>query len=378
MFKKYLSLLLFLCILFRTGWLVYQNRGRYVSDYWTRYQTLQNVFGQSQYQMKAWKYWIPDETVYSYAGGAYLRGADPIIVESTQPPLGKYLISLSILVTGNENVMVSVFFVLFIIGIYLLCKQVTGSTVISQIVVLLALFERLFTDQITISPLLDIFLITFLVFGIITASLALEKRKPLILLATYACFGAALMTKVWLVGMVFVGPVTLYILLRYTKYYRYVIGGIIIVLGITLLSYVRMFMDGYNIIQVLLVQKWLYWYQNGKRSGLFTIWPLIFLNRWYVWWGNAPIAQDMNWSVSWPIVIGSGILAGVRILMKPFTNVKTSLYLTGILTIVYALFMSLGQASARYLLPLLPLVYILDGWILSRLAIGIPVMKKIL
>lgn len=328
--------------------------------------------------MKAWKYWIPDETVYSYAGGAYLKGADPIIVEPTQPPLGKYLLALSILLTHSENTIVPVFFVLLMVGIYLLSMRMSGSTVLSLVVVLFAVFERLFTDQIFVTPLLDIFHITFLVYAVLAASFSLEKHRPVLLLVSYGCFGAALITKVWLIGAVFVIPVTIYVLLRARKYYPYVIGGFILMLGLTLLSYTKMFIEGYNIIQVLLVQKWLYWYQSGKRSGLFTIWPLIFMNKWYVWWGDVPVIQDQSWSVSWPISIGAGLLASIRILIAPIKKSRPSGYLIGVSIIAYSVFMSMGQASARYLLPILPFCYVMGGWILYGLFKKYSVIKTIL
>ena len=367
MVKKIFSIALFVCIIFRVGYLIYESRDKYAPNYWTRYDTLKGVFGESQYSMKAWKFWIPDETVYSYAGGAYLKGANPIIVESTQPPLGKYLIALSIAFTGNENSIIPVFYVLLLIGIYLLSLRVSKSTVISLVVVILASFEKMFSDQLFITPLLDIFLITFLVYAVLAAAFGLEKRKPVFILVSYICFGAALMIKVWLIGMVFVLPVTLYILIRNGKYYPCIIGGFFIMLGITLISYTRMFMNGYTLLQVLLVQKWLYWYQNGKRSGLFTIWPLIFMNKWYVWWGNVPVIGDANWSVSWPVSIGIGVIASIRTLLQSIKKSQPSLYLVAVCIIAYALFMSMGQASARYLLALLPFCYVMGGWLLTRI-----------
>lgn len=378
MVKKILSIILLFLIVLRIGFLVYQSRNNYRSDYWNRYASLRSVYGESQYSMKEWKYWIPDETVYSYAGGAYVKGADPILVEPTQPPLGKYLLAFSILLTHSENTIVPVFFGLLMVGIYLLCMQVSGSAVVSLIVVLFALFERLFTDQIFVTPLLDIFHITFLVYAVLFASFALEKRMPALLLVSYGCFGAALMTKVWLIGAVFVVPVTIYVLLRMRTYYPYVIGGFIIMLGLTLLSYTRMFLDGYNIMQVLLVQKWLFWYQNGKRTGLFTMWPLIFMNKWYVWWGDVPVIQDQNWSVSWPISISAGLLASARILIDPIKKSRPTAYMIGISIIAYSIFMSMGQASARYLLPILPFCYVMGGWILYRLCKISPLTKTVL
>ena len=330
--KKIITILLGILICFRIGWLGYQQKDKYAPNYWSRYETFKSVYGESQYSMKGWKYWIPDETVYAYAGGAYIKGANPIIVESTQPPLGKYLIGLSILATGNEHSTVAVFFVLLLIGIYFLVRMI------------------------------DIFFITFVLYAIIAASHAIQKSKPVFILLSFLFLGLSMMTKVWLIGAVFAIVITLYIFIKRPKYYVYILVGGLIVLITTLLTYVRMFTDGYTVIEVLKVQKWLFWYQNGKINHIFTIWPLIFMNRWYVWWGEVPVITDLNWSVSWPIVIGSGIASSVYGLRTIIKKTEPAIHISALSIFAYAVFISLGQASARYLLPFLPICYSMMIW----------------
>ncbi|MFZ2025214.1 MAG: glycosyltransferase family 39 protein [Microgenomates group bacterium] len=368
MAKKVITILLFILICFRVGWTIYQHRDAYAPDYWMRYESLKNVYGQSQYTMKEWKSWIPDEIVYAYAAGAYLKGASPIIVEPTQPPLGKYLIGLSILIANNEHISIAFFFVFMLFGIYLLVLLMTNNRIMSLGAVLIASFERLFVDQLSFSPLLDMFFITFILYAVITASFALKKDKPFYLLLSYLFLGCAMMTKVWLIGIVFTAVITLYILLKKPKYFWYVVGGGGIILITTLLVYIRMFMDGYSVIEVLKVQKWLYWYQNGKLNHLFTIWPLIFLNKWYVWWGEIPIIQDASWVISWPIVIGSGILTSLYAASSIVKKLDPAIQISALCIIVYSVFISLGQASARYLLPFLPICYSMMIWAIFSIA----------
>jgi 4-amino-4-deoxy-L-arabinose transferase-like glycosyltransferase len=367
MWKKIITILLFILICFRIGWLVYQHKDKYSSDYWSRYESLKSVYGESQYSMKGWKYWIPDETVYAYAGGAYVKGANPIIVEPTQPPLGKYLIGLSILATGNEHGTVALFFVFLLIGIYLLVRMMTGNILVSLVALLIASFEKLFVDQLSISPLLDVFFITFVLYAIIAASYAMKKSKPVFILLSFLLLGLSMMTKVWLIGMVFAVVITVYILVRRPQYYVYIAGGGLVVLITTLITYARMFADGYTVLEVLKVQKWLYWYQNGKINHMFTIWPLIFMNRWYVWWGEVPVIQDLNWSLSWPIVIGSGISASVYGLWSLFKKTEPAIHISALSILAYGAFISLGQASARYLLPFLPICYSMMIWIVYEI-----------
>lgn len=377
MIKKWLIGILFTLIVCRLGTTIYSQKTKYVSDYWTRFGVLRDVYGSSQYVMKGWKYWIPDETVYSYAAGAYIQGANPIIVEPTQPPLGKYLIALSVLATGNENIAVAVFYVLLIAGIYVFSYQMTRSVVVALLVTLSASCERLFSDQLSSTPLLDIFHITFILFGLICASMALDKKKPVMLLLSFMFLGMSLMIKVWLVGTVFVIPLTLYIFIRYPSYKYFVFAGLGIMLLILLFSYTRMFQDGYSLIQVLKVQKWLYWYQAGKQNRLFLIWPLIFANRWYVWWGESPVSFDPNWSVSWPIMIGTGLLASFRILTGYLKKANSALLLSSLSIPAYCIFISMGQPSARYLLPILPICYCLAGWAMFVLVSRFKQLKKI-
>jgi len=362
MWKKILKTLLFTVICFHIGWLLYQHKDKYDANYWSRYESLKSVYGESQYSMKDWKYWIPDETVYSYAGGAYIKGANPIIVEPTQPPLGKYLIGLSVLATGNEHSTIALFFVLMLIGIYLLVRMMTGNKTVALIALFTASFEKLFVDQLAISPLLDMFFITFVLYAIIAASHGMKKSKPIFILFSYLFLGLSMMTKVWLIGIVFAIVITLYICIKRPKYYVYIVGGGLVVLITTLLTYARMFADGYTVLEVLKVQKWLYWYQNGKINHIFTIWPLIFMNRWYVWWGEVPVIQDLNWSFSWPIVIGSGILASVYGILSIAKKTDPAIHISALCILAYAVFISLGQASARYLLPFLPICYSMMIW----------------
>lgn len=353
-------LLIFLCV--RVGSLLYQHKDKYIPNYWTRYETLKSVYGESQYSMKEWKFWLPDETVYAYAGGAYIKGANPILVESTQPPLGKYLIGLSIAVTQNENTIVAQFFCFLLGGIFILIQLMTGNSSVAFIGVLIASYERLFVDQLLYTPLLDIFHITFILYVIITASYAMKKSKPGFLLLSFILLAASMMTKVWVMGFVYTVAISFYVLIKKPKYSIYIgVGGLLIVAS-TLLVYSRLIIGGYSIIEILKVQKWLYWYHNSKINRFFTIWPLIFMNKWYVWWGEVPVITDSNWSFSWPIVIGSGMAASLYEVWSIVKKTNPAVQISAFSIIAYAVFISLGQASARYLLPFLPICYSIMVW----------------
>jgi len=358
MLKKLLTIGIVLLILFRFGWLVYQNRSKYTPDYWKRYQTLKTVFDGSQYMMKNWKYWIPDETVYAYAAGAYAKGANPILVESTQPPLGKYLLSLSVFLFDNENVMVALFFVLFLVGIGWMTYLLSKNIIVSGFSVLLLLFDSLFTNQLRYTPLLDIFEITFIIWGVACIAVGLHKSIRWLFILGFLFIGLSMMVKVWITGAVFLGLVTLYSIIVKRAYIKYIVVGYGLIFAVLLVVYTRTMQSGYSPLEIVKVQKWLFWYHESKINGLFTIWPLIFFNKWYVWWGNAPIISDANWSITWPIITGIFLLETVRRIIKKaisYHNTVWDLFFYSLLT--YSFFLSAGQANARYLLPLLAFGY---------------------
>jgi hypothetical protein len=360
--KKAAVIILLVSVCVRVIFLTLSNRDRYVPDYWTRFPALKDMYGQSQYMMKSWKYWLPDETVYSYAAGAYVRGASPILVEPTQPPLGKYLIGLSVLMTGNENAIVPVFFSFLVAGIFFLSLMLTGSPVIAMAAALASTFERLFTDQIAVTPLLDIFFVPCILFAVVTAAYALDRKKPGLLILAYGFLAASMMIKAWMIGMVFTAAITLYIMYRYRAYTPFALAGFAVIGVVFVGTYARLLMSGSSPVDVFRVQKWIYWYYSGRHGGVLTVWPLIFFNRWHVWWGEVPVLKDPAWTLSWPAATGIGLVSVPGLVSGIQRKGNPAAHLTALCIVSYSVFMSMGQASARYLLPFLPFCYAAGAW----------------
>jgi len=364
MVKKIITIVFFCIICVRLGSLFYQNRDKYKTDYWSRYETLKNVYGESQYMMKDWKYWIPDETGYAYAAGAYAKGANPILVESTQPPLGKYMLALSVSVFNNENVILAVSLVVLLVGLYWLSLQIFKNSAIAFLPVLLFLFDPLFANQLTYTPLLDVFHVMFVVWGIACIYRGLDRKAYSLFIFGVICIGFSMFVKVWVSGMVFLLAIGLYILLRKRDYLKYFIVGCLGISVVLLAVYTQTVISGYSPIDILKVQKWLLWYHQSKFIDAGTIWPLVFLNQWHVWWGNVPIIRDANWYIGWPISIAGGAMGSLVYLLPSKKKRSPALFLIVIVIFGYAAYLSLGQASARYLLPLLPFCYVMTVWLI--------------
>ena len=221
------------------------------------YENLKALYESSQYVKEEPDGWIPDNAVYNYAAGSYLRGANPIIIDPSQPPLGKYFLSLSIFLFGNTTVMVYLFFYLTLLAVFLLAKEVFKDYRLALGVVTLLLFDPLFLNQRTV--MLDIFQLCFLVFSFLffLKWFGKEKRKFLFLACLFLSMAAA--TKFFATTtIVFVS--WLLFLFKQKKWQQ--IRLLIVWLGIISylvlnLVYLRTLIEDPGVFKVVQIQKWI-------------------------------------------------------------------------------------------------------------------------
>ncbi len=299
---------------------------------------------------------MPDETLFSYVSGAYLRGMDPILANSEHTPLGKYMIAVSIYFLHNDRFPTLVFGVLSGVSIWLVGSMALGSSTLALIPVLIITLDRLFTNQLIIAPLLDIIQLPFIFFAL---AAFIHERQSGKYIFTAVSIGTVIATKTVVPGILLVGCMGLFLLLR-----KDIRGAVTFSLWlpiaflVLLLSYTRTFMSGYTFWDFLKFQKWIFLYQGSKLIYPFSSLRLLLFNQWQTWWAGNKIVSAVDWSILWPIStvssVGVGIWMAVR---KTWANKMLSLLLLWI--VVYQLFLCLGVVSSRFFLPLLPAQYIL-------------------
>src|SRR6266702_3141043 len=81
---------------------VYQYRNDYFSRYNSEYWKQRYLH--SQWVVSNSKQPIGDDGLYAFSGWEYVNGRDPTILNAEVPPLGKYLIGLSIIAFHNQNI----------------------------------------------------------------------------------------------------------------------------------------------------------------------------------------------------------------------------------------------------------------------------------
>jgi len=127
---------------------------------------------------------------------------------------------------------------------------------------------------------------------------------------------------------------------------------------VLLLSYIRSFILDPNIFSFLGIQKWVFLYHKSQLILPFSIWPLLLLNKWYVWFGDRPVISDPQWRITWPLLTLFTLVTVAYYFLKKRDNKPVEVIM--IWSILYILFFSFGQITSRYLVILFPIFYIVN------------------
>jgi len=371
-----LRVVLILAVLWHPLSVVLPRLPYFVTPYYTEsvYKDLERIFHASQYRQKHNPAIIPDETLFSYVSGAYLRGLDPILANSEHTPLGKYFLAASVAVFRNDRLPTLVFAVLTGMGIWLLGKILIKDSIFALVPLFLVSIDRLFLNQLVTVPLLDIIQLPFILFAII---LVLRERSVGRYPWTWLCIGLVAATKTVVPAMLLTASISVWfiVVLRKIRESLRFMAWFPVGMTVFLLSYIRTFQDGYTFWDFLKFQKWIFLYQKSKLLYPFSSLRLLLLNQWQTWWGDFSVVPADDWSILWPV---STILAiGCAVWLMTANRWKKPSYATlALLTlwvVIYQVFLCLGVVSSRFFLPLLPFQYIISVYMIVKIW---PYLKK--
>jgi len=333
----------------------------YTMPYYTEdiYRGFQSVYDGSQYRKKENAGLIPDETVFSYAAGAYIRGVDPILINSEHTPLGKYMIGLFILLMKNDKFVVLPSAILTLIAVWLIGRIVLKDTSTALIPVAMLVTEPLFLGQIRTAPLLDIIQLPWILFAI---AAFLRERARGAFFVTAVMIGLVMATKTIIPGILLVVAFLAYLFIQRQWKHTVKLMLWLSIAGIVFVaSYARTFMSGYTFADFIGFQKWIFLYQKSKLIFPFSVWRLLLFNQWQAWWGDMSIITADDWRWTWPVsTIVSLIAIGLLVARK--VSLEEPITLLILWVALYSAFLSLGVVSSRFFLPLFPGSYIVGVW----------------
>lgn len=331
------------------------------ADYWSRFKSLENTYNSSQYIKKNPTAIITDNVVYMYNAGRFIQGVNPILVNPEVPTLGKYIIALSILAFNNENIINLLACILLFPLLYILSYLLLKDFLFSVFPPLLFSFEEIFANQVITTPVLDILQLDFLIISFILFVIGLSKKKFNIwfLIASMFFVGLFISTKFFATGVAVLGTFFVTTFLIWRERLLSLILTFIIVPVILVLSYSKLFFLGYNLREVIGVQKWIFHYNTGHLGHPpFVVWDLILFNRWHTWWADNAIISDPQWNILWPATTIISLIV-IMLYSKSCIQKRKPIVLIMAWVVLYLLFMSVGQATSRYLFILLPFLSIL-------------------
>jgi hypothetical protein len=360
--KPVVATVLILITLFNVGSAVFTAKDKYTAfNLQQRYDSLKFAYEDSQYANKKATAWIPDEPVNTYAGMAYVKGVNPVLIASDTPPLGRYLIGATGLIFNNENVITLIAGAISLLFLYLLGTQLFSSKVIALIPLALVSFEPLFKNQFIYTPLLDLMQLMFLLplFYVFNIALVRKKGYTKYFVGASILLGCFIATKFFVSGVTIVGASIIVLLLNFDKrkFLTYIFT-LPIAVFVLLFTYVRALFDDPNLRNFLGIQKYVYTYHKSQLMFPFSIWPFIYFNQWYVWWGDKPVISDNQWTYTWPVVTTLSLFTSIAYFFKKIPR-KKEVEILLVWTIVYLGFFSIGQITPRYLVILLPVLYLI-------------------
>ncbi len=360
--SKIIFLVLLIVLLLQPLLIIFQNQSKFFGrGYASRFESLQEKYYNSQYATKNYKEIITDEFLESFAGGKFLQGISPILIHHDQPPLGRYIIALSIALFDNEKTIPLILLMISALGIYLVGLQVLKNKFLALIPFGIFVNQLMFLNKFNFIPLLEPIQFTYIIFAIYAFIVGVQKKIYIPFFIIVALLiGAVISIRYFVLGAALASSFVLYLILN-KKIIQTVVLSMSFFLSFLMLigSYYQTFLSGYSLVKVIGIQKYIFVYHRSAFVMPFSFWDLLFFNRWHTWWGNNAILSDAEWSILWPIsvvIILQFVIYSFwkKILLSPAEQILI------IWISVYAIMLSVGYTSTRYFLPLVPFLYILS------------------
>lgn len=344
--------LLIILILTKLAFYLFENKTYFLRIYDHDYYA--KLYSESQYvKGPASKGGIGDDGLYAFAGYYYLiQGGDISSVNFEHPPLGKYLIGLSILLFRNENIINIIYFLFLLYFTYklglILLKDKTLALLSSGILS----WDPIFLDNLLRSHL-DLPLTLFVTAAIYFFLSGLKNQKYYYLSMFF--WGAAFSTRFFPIMIV----IYIYLLGTVFFYARKTlitfIKSFFLIPIIYLVSHFSFFIYHPSFIEFLRHKKWMLAWFTGTPVILGNIWRNIFTGTYFD--STRKLVIDKHWNMSISLVV---TLAVMQLALFKKTKKNKELIILYGLSLVYLIYITvLTNGLNKFLMPIYPLLCLL-------------------
>ncbi|OGH41787.1 MAG: hypothetical protein A3H79_00430 [Candidatus Levybacteria bacterium RIFCSPLOWO2_02_FULL_36_8b] len=371
--------IILILILLRPALVFYSQKEVFFSSGYSKiYNYLESSYYSSQYVQKKNPGIMPDDTFEAFVGGAFLRGVNPIHIVHEHPPMGRYIIALSILLFDNAHTLILPLLALSLIACFLIAKRVIKNSLLALIPVAIFSNDPLFISKLQYTPLLEAIQLPFILLSLYFFIRGIRSEKSFGWFALASLMvGFVISIRFFILGITLFCAMFLYFVIkkRFNKQFIYFVISTPISLIVLFASYAKTILDGYSLWQILGVQKYMLYYHQTKLENSFSFWDLILFNRWHTWWGDRSIVRDSTWFIAWPIAMFSTFSFLIASFMKIMRMNEGEKFLS-IWVLVYCGLLSIGNSTTRYFLPLVPILYILMASFIVRIIYSRILLKR--
>lgn len=292
---------------------------------------------------------LSDADLYAVEGNMLVnQGRDLEKLTPGHPPFGKYIIGLSQKLFSNPFVFQFVSFTLVLLIFLLISK--------SPLLTLALSFEPLLVSQID-KTLLGTHLLVFQLTSILLFLKFMNKEKRTIVYALFTWFflGLSFATKFFPVSAPLAVTIVLFTVFSgdFKKFTQLMLS--LPSMGLAfLLGHISYFPHHPSLISFIkYIRYQINWWAGSPQVAPFSIFKIIFQNKWVTWWGEG-IVKVKEWWLGWPIFTLLSLFS--------FQNKFFFLYL-----LISLIFLSFQAVFPRHLLSIMPIIYLLGWGTISKL-----------
>lgn len=327
------------------------------------HQKIGKIYSQSQYILgpKAQRN-IGDDGLYAFAGYYYLmEKGDVSKVNFENPPLGKYLIGVSILLFKNPKVISIIYGLTLLTAVYFYSTKFFNKFIGSLAVFLLS-FSPLFLDQLT-NGLLDLPLTLFFCLGLFFYFNA--HNKLLYYYISSAFFGCAVATK-FFPALIFVIMILGFHTFFTNKHtFRNYLTSLVIIPIVYIMSHFFYFFYHPSLGEFIKYQRWIISWRRGNPYLIGNIINVLFWKKYFSWWDQNLSIRYGSWTFLSPLL---PVLSFVSIYCKSKNIKKINVFLLWSVAIIYFIYVLFNTTGLeKYLLPIYPILAILSSYTLHQL-----------
>lgn len=340
------SWLVIACFVF----LVISYREKFTARY--NHETLGKIYSESQYvKGPAATTSIGDDGLFAVAGYyLFFQGGDPSQIHFEGPPLGEYLIGLSIKLFGNERVINIIYGITFLLLTYKIGVILFNDKLVSSLSILLIVFDPLFHDHV-ISSLLDLPQALFTLAGLYFFIKGLRGSLAYFFLSAFF-WGGAVATKFFPGIIIFLLIMVWWCKTAAPRKLGWLLVSLLIIPTVYISSYTAFFNHHPNVIEFLKFQRWVIEWRLGNPRVLGNIFTTLLIGRYRSWWSPYSWVHYREWTILSPIVtiFGLGSIVWVRKQVGQYFY----LYL-----MMFIFFIYIGVATtgvAKYVYPVYPVL----------------------